>query len=131
MPVIVPDADLQLLTTAADVAAKMHVEIPTEGPDVAALLAAIKEASGIVLSHLNRDDVSTLRPSRRAAIGSVATRVAMRLWRNPADLSSESYADHSQAYSDPRLLTGDEIRSLSKSVARRRTPIMMSTTWGA
>ena len=117
---------MDMLTTPARVAAKMHVETPTEGPDLAALDEAIEEASGIVLDHLNRDSLTGLRPSRLAVISAVATRVAMRLWRNPADLASESYNDHSQSWSDPRLLTGDEVRALSRSVARRRDPIILT-----
>ena len=121
-----------MLTEPYRVAAKMHVDVPTEAPDVLALEEAIEEASGIVLAHLNRDSVATLREPLRAAVTSVATRVAMRLWRNPSDLGSESYNDHSVSYADPRLLTGDEVRALSRAVARRRTPIMLTpreTSW--
>ncbi|MBP9835823.1 MAG: hypothetical protein KBC93_16135 [Candidatus Microthrix sp.] len=125
MPFVVDDPGEVLLTTPAKVAAKMHVATPSENPDLAALYEAIREASGIVLTHLNRDSVATLRASNQAAVAAVATRVAMRLWRNPSDLGSESYSDHSMSYSDPRLLTGDEVKSLSKSVARVRGPILM------
>lgn len=124
MPALAPDPDLVLLVSAAEVAAKTHVAVPT-GTDLDSLNQAIREASGIVLNHLNRENVDTLTSGRRAAVVSVATRVAMRLWRNPADLGSESYNDHSQSYSDPRLLTGDEIKALSKSVLRVRGPIWM------
>lgn len=124
MPALVPDPNLMLLTTPLQVCAKMHVNPPT-GADLEALYQAIREASGIVLNHLNRENVDTLTSGRRAAVESVTTRVAMRLWRNPADLSSESYNEHSQSYSDPRLLTGDEVKALSKSVLRVRGPIWM------
>lgn len=126
MPAIAPDPHVVLLTTPAAVAAKMHVEVPAAGRDLDALRQAIQDASAVVLNHLNRDDVDSLTDARRIAVCAVAIRVAMRLWRNPADLGSESYNDHSQSYSDPRLLTGDEIRSLSKSVRRVRGPIMLT-----
>ena len=128
MPIIVNDPGEVMLTTAAKVAAKMHVETPTSGPDLAALYEAIREASGIVLNHLNRESVNTLTDAHRAAVSAVATRVAMRLWRNPADLSSDAYGtgEASFSYADPRLLTGDEIKALSKSVLRVRGPILMT-----
>lgn len=119
---------VERLTTPERVAAKMHVAVPTDNPDLAALEEAIEEASGIVLNHLNRSSVATLTDARRSAVTSVTTRVAMRLWRNPADLSAENYGtgEVSMSYSDPRLLTGDEIRALSKSVSRVRGPILMT-----
>ena len=128
MPIIVNDPGEVMLTTAAKVAAKMHVETPTSGPDLAALYEAIREASGIVLNHLNRESVDTLTDAHRAAVSAVATRVAMRLWRNPADLTSDAYGtgEASFSYADPRWRTGDEVKSLSKSVLRVRGPILMT-----
>ena len=116
---------MELLTDPWRVAAKMHVATPTEGPDLDALDTAIEEASGIILNHLNRDSIVALTEAKQAAVMSVATRVAMRLWRNPADLSSESFNEHSVAYSDPRILTGDEVKALSKCVSRVRGPIFI------
>lgn len=114
------------LVTPARVAAKGHVVLPTTGPERAALDDAIADATGIILGHLRRPHIDNLTPAVQSAIRAVAVRVALRLWRNPADVASESYNDMSHSYADPRLLTGDERDQLDPHRARRRRPIILT-----
>lgn len=114
------------LVTAARVAAKGHVALPTTGPERAALDAAIDDATGIILGHLGRQHIDNLTYAGQAAVRSVATRVALRMWRNPADVASESYNDMSHSVSDPRLLTGDERDELKPYRSRHRGPILLT-----
>lgn len=112
------------LLSAERVAAKGHVAVPVyPSTQRAALDTAIEDATGLVLGHLRRDSVDSLRPAAQDAIRAVATRVALRLWRNPSDVASESYEGMSQTWTDPRILTGDERTELAPWRARARGPI--------
>lgn len=108
------------------VAAKGHVTLPTSGTERAALDTAIDDATGTVLGYLRRPHIDNVAPAAQAAIRSVATRVALRMWRNPADTGSESYNDMSHSFTDPRLLTGDEKDSLTPYRSRHRGPIILT-----
>lgn len=114
------------LVSPERVAAKGHVALPTSGTERAALDTAIDDATGTVLGYLRRPHIDNLTPAVQAAIRSVATRVALRMWRNPSDVASESYNDMSHSFTDPRLLTGDERDALTPYRSRHRGPIMLT-----
>jgi hypothetical protein len=114
------------LITADRVAAKGRVAVPKAGsPDLAALDNAVADATSLVMGHLRRETVDTLTPHAQGAIRAVAVRVALRMWRNPADANTESYEGMSHTW-DARLLTGDEKEALSPHRSRHRGPIRLT-----
>lgn len=112
-----------MIVTEVDVAAKLAVGLPVYGPDAEALAAAVADANALVLSELGWDDITGKTPVALGIATAVARRVAARLWRNPMDAASQSAEGASQAWSDPRILTGDERRALRQARIRTRGPI--------
>lgn len=86
-----------------------------ETVDEDSLQQACDDANGIVLEHLMRSDIDDLTEWAASAVTNVATRVAARIYRNPRDLASYNFNDVGQSFTDPRILTPDEVRSLRSS----------------
>lgn len=120
-----------VIVTPEQVCAKQRVAVPAAGSiEAAALAAAVEAAPGLILGYLQRDSIDGLRPAGVAAVRAVAVRLAARLWRNPADASSESYGEQSISWADPRVLTGDEQMILNPYRARKRGPIILTPRYG-
>lgn len=116
---------VEALISPARVAAKGRVELPAGGVERQALDDAVIDATGIVLGFLRRPTADSLAPHARAAVQAVAVRVALRLWRNPSDVASESYGGDVSHTTDPRLLTGDEQDTLLPYQSKVRGPIRL------
>jgi hypothetical protein len=113
--------------TAARVAAKSRVSLPDQGTaDRDSLDAAVADATALVMARLRRDTLDTLAGYGADAVRAVIVRVAARFWRNPQDLSGQSYDGMSISVSEPRVLTGDEQAALAPWVARKRGTIFLN-----
>lgn len=118
---------MEPIVTAEQVAAGSKLAVPQPGTaERASLDQALDSATGVVLGFLRRTTIDTLLPHVQATVRAVAIRVALRMWRNPADVASESYNGASHTLADPRLLTGDERAELLPHRKRHRGPIMLT-----
>ena len=112
---------------AARVAAKSRVSLPAQNSaDRGSLDAAVADATALVMARLRRDTLDTLAGYGADAVRAVIVRVAARFWRNPQDLSGQSYDGMSISVSEPRVLTGDEQAALAPWVSRKRGTIFLN-----